>query len=47
MQAPFVRLVLDECGKGRELTAEHHKNAIAATIEMVERIRQEVRKVGF
>jgi type I restriction enzyme R subunit len=46
-QVPFVRLVLEECGKGRELPAEQRKNAVTATIEMVERIRQEIRKVGF
>ncbi len=46
-QVPFVRLVLEECGKGRELSAEQRKNAVMATIEMVERIRQEIRKVGF
>ncbi|MBI2877355.1 MAG: type I restriction endonuclease subunit R, partial [Candidatus Tectomicrobia bacterium] len=47
VQVPFVRLVLDACSNGRELTAESRKNAITATLEMVERIRQEVRKVGF
>lgn len=46
-QVPFVRLVLEECGKGRELPAEQRKSAVTATIEMVERIRQEIRKVGF
>ena len=44
---PFVRLVLEECGKGRELTADQKKKAVSITIDMVERIRQEVRKVGF
>jgi len=43
----LVRLVLEECGKGRELTEARRKAAIAATLEMVERLRQEVRKVGF
>jgi type I restriction enzyme R subunit len=47
VQVPFVRLVLDECGKGRELSASQRTAAIAASLEMVERIRQEVRKVGF
>lgn len=46
-QVPFVRLVLEECGKGRELTAKQRKDAIGATLEIVERIRQEIRKVGF
>jgi type I restriction enzyme R subunit len=47
VQVPFVRLVLEECGKGRELTDEQRQAAILATLDMVERIRQEVRKVGF
>ncbi|MGI8603079.1 MAG: type I restriction endonuclease subunit R [Verrucomicrobiales bacterium] len=47
VQVPFVRLVFEECGKGRELTEAQRKTALTATLEMVERIRQEVRKVGF
>jgi type I restriction enzyme R subunit len=47
VQVPFVRLVLEQCGNGRELTARDRQAAIAATLEMVERIRQEIRKVGF
>ena len=47
VQVPFVRLVLEECSKGRELTEGQRKAALSATLEMVERIRQEVRKVGF
>jgi type I restriction enzyme R subunit len=47
VQVPFVRLVLEECGKGRELSDAERGTAIAASLEMVERIRQEVRKVGF
>ena len=47
VQVPFVRLVLEECSKGRELTAAKRTVALSATLEMVERIRQEVRKVGF
>jgi type I restriction enzyme R subunit len=47
VQVPFVRLVLEECGKGRELTAQQRQIAITATLEIVERMRQEVRKVGF
>ena len=47
VQVPFVRLVLEECSKGRELTEAQRKAALSATLEMVERIRQEVRKVGF
>jgi type I restriction enzyme, R subunit len=46
-QVPFVRLLLDECGKGRQLTDVQRSTAIAATLDIVERIRQEVRKVGF
>jgi type I restriction enzyme R subunit len=47
VQVPFVRLVLEECGKGRQLSAAQRTAAIAASVEIVERIRQEVRKVGF
>jgi type I restriction enzyme, R subunit len=47
VQVPFVRLVLEECGKSRTLTDEQRAKAILATLEMVERMRQEVRKVGF
>ena len=47
VQVPFVRLVLEECGKDRELTDTERETAISATLDIVERIRQEVRKVGF
>ncbi len=47
VQVPFVRLVLEECSKGRELNENQRRIALSATLEMVERIRQEVRKVGF
>ena len=47
VQVPFVRLVLEECSKGRELNQAQRSIALSATLEMVERIRQEVRKVGF
>lgn len=47
VQVPFIRLVLDETGKGRELTSKQRENAIRATLDIVERIRQEIRKVGF
>jgi type I restriction enzyme R subunit len=47
VQVPFVRLVLEECGKGGKPSAQERQAAIATTLEMVERIRQETRKVGF
>ena len=47
VQVPFVRLVLEECSKGRELNEAQRTAALSATLDMVERIRQEVRKVGF
>ena len=47
VQVPFVRLVREACSKGRELTETQRKTALSAVLEMVERIRQEVRKVGF
>jgi type I restriction enzyme R subunit len=47
VQVPFVRLVLEETSKGRELDETQRRAAVSATLDMVERIRQEVRKVGF
>jgi type I restriction enzyme R subunit len=47
VQVPFVRLMLEECSKGRELTEQERGVILGATLEMVERIRLEVRKVGF
>ena len=46
-QVPFVRLVLEECGKGPDLTPKQREAAIGTTLDIVERIRQELRKVGF
>jgi type I restriction enzyme, R subunit len=46
-QVPFVRLLLEECGKGGQLTDAQRSATIAATLDIVERIRQEVLKVGF
>ncbi len=42
-----MRIVLEEVGRGRELTDKERSVAIGATLEMLERIRQEIRKVGF
>ena len=47
VQVPFVRLVLDFCGAGGELAEDRRRKAILTTLEMVERIAQEVRTVGF
>ena len=47
VQVPFVRLVLEECAKSHELSGAQRSTAISTTLEMVERIRQEVCKVGF
>lgn len=47
VQVPFVRLVLEQCDGNEGLTAAQRQAAIAATLDIVERIRQEVRKVGF
>jgi len=46
-QVPFVGLLLEEYGKGRQLTDAQQSTAIATTLDIVERIRQEIRKVGF
>ncbi|MCI0337398.1 MAG: DEAD/DEAH box helicase family protein [Acidobacteria bacterium] len=47
VQVPFVRLVLEECSKGRELNEAQRTTALTVTLEMVERIQQEIRAVGF
>ena len=47
VQVPFVRLVLEQCSVGRTLTDAQRSSSIAFTLDAVERIRQEVRKVGF
>ena len=46
-QVPFVRLILEACSEGRDLDDSQRKAAIATTLDIVERIRQEVAKVGF
>lgn len=46
-QVPFVRLVLEECGETVSGNNDRRSAVIVATLEMVERIRQEIRKVGF
>jgi len=47
VQVPFVRLVLESCLQDADQTPEHRKAAINAALDIVERVRQEVRKVGF
>jgi type I restriction enzyme, R subunit len=47
VQVPFVRLVIEEGSQGREPTAAQREQTIKTTLDMVERIRREVRKVGF
>lgn len=46
-QVPFVRLMIEMCLDRQDADADERKQTIAATLDMVERIRQEVRKVGF
>ncbi len=46
-QVPFVRLMLEVCLDGREEDSEYRQRIIAATLEIVERVRQEIGKVGF
>lgn len=46
-QVPFVRLVIEACGAQDPSDEPRRKRVITATLEMVERIRQEIRKVGF
>jgi type I restriction enzyme R subunit len=47
VQVPFVRLALEECGRGHEVDGELRRRIITATLESVERIRQEIAVVGF
>lgn len=47
VQVPFVRLVLEECLGDRQQDSARRTEAIAVTLDIVERVRQEVAKVGF
>lgn len=47
VQVPFVRLILEACSEGRKLDDAQRKVAITTTLDIVERIRQEVAKIGF
>ncbi|HIJ56411.1 MAG TPA: restriction endonuclease subunit R, partial [Deltaproteobacteria bacterium] len=47
VQVPFVRLVFESCSEGRELDDEQRKTAINTALDIVDRVRQEIRKVGF
>lgn len=47
VQVPFVRLVLEVCLADGAEDEKRRKAVIGTTLEMVERVRQEVRKVGF
>lgn len=47
VQVPFVRLILEACSEERKLDDAQRKVAITTTLDIVERIRQEVAKVGF
>ena len=47
IQVPFVRLSLEACSEGRALDDSQRKAVIATTLDIVERIRQELAKVGF
>lgn len=47
VQVPFVRLILEVCLAGAEVDDARRTTAINTTLDIVERIRQEVRKVGF
>ncbi len=46
-QVPFVRLVLDACLANGDTDDARRKAIIGTALDMVERIRQEIRKVGF
>ncbi|HBC86481.1 MAG TPA: restriction endonuclease subunit R [Lentisphaeria bacterium] len=47
IQVPFIRLILEESSKNSVLNKKQKETAILATIDIVERIRQDIRKVGF
>ncbi|MFO7803477.1 MAG: type I restriction endonuclease [Desulfovermiculus sp.] len=47
VQVPFVRLIMEAFSQDGDLDATQREQAINATLEMVERIRQEVSLVGF
>lgn len=47
IQVPFVRLIIEACSEGRQLDASQRATAIGAALDIVERIRQEIAKVGF
>ena len=46
-QVPFVRLVMESASKSGEVTEGERKSVIAVTLKVVERLRHEIRKVGF
>jgi len=46
-QVPFLRLMLEACSGGAEMPADKREKTIAATLDMVVRIQQEIAKVGF
>ena len=47
IQVPFVRLVLEECSKAGAMDETQRKVALSTTLEIIDRIRQEIRKIGF
>ena len=47
IQVPFVRLILESASANGEFSEERKETAIGATIDIVEKIRKEVAKVGF
>ena len=47
VQVPFVRLMLEFCAADKALDGERRRRIITSTIDIVERIQQEIRKVGF
>ena len=47
VQVPFVRLVLEACSVDAKMDDDKRQTAINTTLDMVERIRQEIVKVDF
>jgi len=46
-QVPFVRLLLEECVGADEQDLERRESVISAALDIVDRVRQEIGKVGF
>jgi type I restriction enzyme R subunit len=46
-QVPFARLMLDFCDPDGQLSEDQRSNVIAVTLALLQRIRRDIRRVGF